>query len=92
MWKEDLGPVARDLRDEIWDRFSDATKKIHQKRHEFQDKLDAKLEENIDVKLAIIEKIKSINIDDITSHKLWQDNIKSLEKLRRRVLLSRKSS
>ena len=82
LWKEDLGPVARDLRDEIWDRFSDATKKIHQKRHEFQDKLDAKLEENIDVKLAIIEKIKAINIDDITSHKLWQDNIKSLEKLR----------
>ncbi len=82
LWKEDIGPVARDLRDEIWERFSDATKKIHQKRHEFQDKLDAKLVENIDVKLAIIEKIKSIKTDDITSHKLWQEKIRSLEKLR----------
>ena len=82
LWKEDIGPVARDLREEIWGRFSDATKKIHHKRHELQDKLDAKLEENVDIKLAIIEKIKAINIDDITAHKLWQDNIKSLEKLR----------
>ena len=82
LWKEDIGPVARDLRDEVWERFSSATKKIHQKRHEFQDKLDAKLVENIDVKLAIIEKIKSIKIEDITSHKLWQENIKSLEKFR----------
>jgi len=82
LWKEDIGPVARDLRDDIWDKFSDATKKIHQKRHEFQDKLDAKLVENIDIKLAIIEKIKSIKIEDITSHKLWQENIRSLEKLR----------
>ena len=82
LWKEDIGPVARDLRDDIWDRFSDATKKIHQKRHEFQDKLDEKLEENIGVKLAIIDKIKEIKTEGITSHKLWQENIKSLEKLR----------
>jgi len=82
LWKEDIGPVARDLREDIWERFSEATKKIHHKRHELQDKLDAKLEENIDIKLAIIDKIKAINIDSITSHKLWQDNIKSLEKLR----------
>ena len=82
LWKEDIGPVARDLREEIWERFSAATKKIHQKRHEYLNKLDAKLEENVDVKIAIIDKIKAIQLDDITSHKIWQDNIKSLEKYR----------
>ena len=82
LWKEDIGPVARDMREEIWSRFSEATKKIHHKRHEFQDKLDEKLNDNIELKLAVIEKIKAINVDNITSHKLWQDSIKNLELLR----------
>ena len=82
MWKEDIGPVARDMREDIWNKFSEATKKIHNKRHELQDQLDAKFKENVDLKLAVIEKIVAINIDNITSHKLWQDNIKNLEKIR----------
>jgi len=82
MWKEDIGPVARELREDIWSRFSEATMKIHQKRHEYQDKLDEKLNDNIALKIAVIDKIKTINIDSITSHKSWQDNIKKLEALR----------
>jgi hypothetical protein len=82
MWKEDIGPVARDVRDEIWDRFSEATKKIHDKRHELQNQLEAKYEKNVDLKIAVIDKIKAIKIDAITSHKLWQDNINVLEALR----------
>jgi len=82
LWKEDIGPVARELREDIWGRFSEATKKIHDKRHDYQDKLDAKLIDNIALKLAVIEKIKTIDIDAITSHKLWQDNIKKLEAYR----------
>ena len=82
LWKEDIGPVAREFREDVWGRFSEATKKIHDKRHEFQDKLDAKLHDNIALKIAVVEKIKTINIDSITSHKLWQDNIKDLEAYR----------
>ncbi len=82
MWKEDLGPVAREVRDEIWDRFSEATKKIHDKRHEYQNQLEAKYEKNVDLKIAVIDKIKAIPLDNITSHKLWQDSINVLEALR----------
>jgi len=82
LWKEDIGPVAREFREDVWSRFSEATKKIHDKRHEFQDKLDAKLHDNIALKVAVIEKIKTIDIDNVTSHKLWQDNIKKLEAFR----------
>ena len=82
MWKEDIGPVARDMREDVWNKFSEATKKIHNKRHELQDQLDAKFKENVDLKLAVIEKIKAINIKSIDSHKLWQDSIKNLEKIR----------
>ena len=82
MWKEDIGPVAREHREEIWNRFSEATKKIHKKRHELQDLLEEKYKENVGRKLEVIEKIKSMDLSEIDSHKLWQDQIRKLDKLR----------
>lgn len=82
MWKEDIGPVAREMREDIWNRFSEATKKIHNKRHEFLSQLEEKFDKNVDLKLSLIDKIKAINISNITSHKLWQEKISTLEELR----------
>ena len=83
LWKEEIGPVAREHREEIWERFSNATKKIHDKRHDFQRDLESKYEDNIILKREIIEKI-SILVDDekIDSHKAWQQKINELELLR----------
>jgi hypothetical protein len=82
MWKEDIGPVARELREEVWHRFSEATKKIHNKRHEFQEKLDEKFKANVGLKLAVINKIKELDLTNNQSHKDWQDSIKKLEAIR----------
>jgi hypothetical protein len=82
MWKEDIGPVARELREDIWQRFSEATRQIHQKKHEYQDKLDEKYKANVDLKLAVIEKIKNVDTGGNDSHKTWQANIKKVEALR----------
>jgi len=82
LWKEEIGPVAREYREDIWSRFSEATKHIHRKRHELQDKLEEKYKENVDLKLAVIEKINSIDTSQINSHKLWQEQIKKLEGFR----------
>jgi len=82
LWKEEIGPVAREYREDVWNRFSEATKEIHRKRHELQDKLEEKYKENVDLKLAVIEKIKSIDTSQISSHKLWQEQIKKLEGFR----------
>ncbi len=82
MWKEDIGPVARELREEVWHRFSEATKKIHKKRHEFQDKLDEKFKANVDLKLAVIAKIKELDVTKNQNHKDWQDSIRKLDELR----------
>ncbi|MGA9271120.1 MAG: DUF349 domain-containing protein [Lutimonas sp.] len=82
LWKEEIGPVAREYREEIWGRFSEATKQIHKKRHELQDKLEEKYRANVDLKMEVIAKIKSMELGDINSHKLWQDQIKKLEQFR----------
>ena len=81
-WKEDIGPVGREHREEIWERFSKATKKIHEQRHELQKKLESKYEDNIVLKRDIIDKINTLVVDEIDSHRLWQQKIKELEALR----------
>lgn len=82
MWKEDIGPVAREYREDIWNRFSEATKMIHKKRHEFQNAMEEKFMANVDLKKEVIEKIKAVEVEGLISHKHWQEQIKKVEALR----------
>lgn len=82
MWKEELGPVGKEYRDDIWERFSTATKSIHDKRQEYFANLDGIHEKNWEKKKDIIIKIKEIADQDIDSHGKWQQKIKEIEALR----------
>lgn len=82
MWKEDLGPVEREFREDIWQKFSDATKKIHDKRQEYFEQLEQQFETNLEKKEEIIAKIKEIADTNYTAHKQWQQKIKEIEALR----------
>jgi hypothetical protein len=35
-WKDELGPIAKEHGETLWERFSEATKVIHEKRQFFQ--------------------------------------------------------
>jgi hypothetical protein len=82
MWKEELGPVGKEYREDIWERFSNATKKIHDKRQQYFNNLDQVFEKNWEKKQEIINKIKEIAEEDYTSHNKWQQKIKEIESLR----------
>ena len=82
MWKEELGPVAKEFRDEIWEKFSNATKLIHDKRQAHFEELDEKREENLKVKLEIIEHIQKLTDSDMTQHKDVQERMRNVNKLR----------
>ena len=82
MWKEDLGPVEKEFREDIWQKFSDATKKIHDKRQEYFEQLEQQFEKNLEKKEEIIARIKEIADVDYQSHKQWQEKIKEVEALR----------
>ncbi len=81
-WKEEIGPVAREHREEIWNRFSTATKKIHDKRQDYFRLQKGKHEENIEKKLLIIQQIEEIDVSKNASHTDWQTSIKLIEGLR----------
>ncbi|MCK7591733.1 DUF349 domain-containing protein [Subsaxibacter sp. CAU 1640] len=82
MWKEDLGPVDREHREDIWERFSNATKAIHDKRQAYFANIDQIHEENLVKKEEIIAKIDDIAKDDANSHQAWQKKIRKIEELR----------
>ena len=82
MWKEELGPVAKEFREEIWEKFSAATKLIHDKRQAHFEKLDKKREDNLKIKLDIIHQIEKLSEEKITQHKDAQQRIKNVNKLR----------
>ncbi|WGD33989.1 DUF349 domain-containing protein [Olleya sp. YS] len=82
IWKEELGPVAREHREPIWDRFKEATKKINAKRQDYFKNLDTLYEQNLINKQAIITLIDEKTNENITSHSGWQNKIKEIEALR----------
>ena len=82
LWKEELGPVSKEHREEIWERFSNATKTIHDKRQVYYADLDKAYEKNLVRKEEIIEEIKALNTDETLSHGLLQKRIKAIEALR----------
>ncbi|HLV39980.1 DUF349 domain-containing protein [Xanthomarina sp.] len=82
MWKEELGPVDKEYREDIWKRFKAATKKIHDKRQVYFDQLDQEYEKNLDTKKAIIEKIKVLGEKGAKTHNEWQKKIKEIDVLR----------
>jgi len=82
MWKEEIGPVGKEHREEIWDRFSAASKIIHDKRAEKQKELESKFEDNLDAKNEIVSKIKTLTETTKDAHQSWQQSIKALEDLR----------
>jgi len=83
IWKEELGPVDREQREEIWGRFSTATKTIHEKRQEYYAEQDKVYEKNLETKHEIISQIDVISQDESNNHSAWQKKIKSIEDLRK---------
>lgn len=68
-----IGPVARDLREQLWLRFKEASTLINKRHQEHFEKLHAAEEENLHRKQAIIDKLKAINTDELNTNKLWED-------------------
>lgn len=58
-WAE-IGPVARELREDLWNRFKEASTVINKKHQAYFDQLHEKEQENLAKKQAIIERVKEL--------------------------------
>ncbi|MFV8372982.1 DUF349 domain-containing protein [Flavobacterium sp. LB2P74] len=82
IWKEDIGPVSREYRDAIWNKFSDLTKQMHDKREVlFENQRGTELE-NLEKKKDIIAKIEVLATEKVNAHTQWLAQIEKVEALR----------
>ena len=82
IWKEELGPVSKEFRDEIWNQFSDLTKKMHDKREVLLEKLRGTELENLEKKKNIIAQIEELATIKVNAHSQWLLQIEKVEALR----------
>ncbi|MBG6111083.1 hypothetical protein IWX84_001967 [Flavobacterium sp. CG_9.10] len=82
IWKEDIGPVSRENRDEIWNKFSDLTKQMHDKREVLFEKLRGTEVENLENKKQIVAKIEVLATEKVDAHSQWLAQIEKVEALR----------
>jgi len=71
-WTE-IGPVARELREELWNRFKQASSIINKKHQAYFDELHAKEGENLEKKQALIAQLKEITGSTFKTNKQWDD-------------------
>jgi hypothetical protein len=77
-WHE-IGPVARDFRDSIWERFKAASMVINKKQQARLALLKAYEENNFREKTAICEKIENINSKALKTGKDWEEKTKEVK-------------
>ncbi|HWS59625.1 MAG TPA: DUF349 domain-containing protein [Flavobacterium sp.] len=82
IWKEEIGPVSREHRDEIWNKFSELTKLMHDKREVLFEKLRGTELENLEKKKEIIAQIEVLATEKVNAHSQWLTQIEKVEALR----------
>jgi len=71
-WRE-IGPVPRDQRDEVWERFKQATSVINRKHQEYHSRLKESLHENLERKTDLCSKVEVIAATLYDTHGAWVD-------------------
>ncbi len=71
-WRE-IGPVAKELREELWSRFKAASTVINKRHQQHFENLKAKEQENLEAKTAICEQIEGIDYAALKTFKDWDE-------------------
>ena len=81
-WKDELGPIAKEHGETLWERFSEATKVIHEKRQFFQKNQTQIYKANYEKKKKIIAQMEQLAEVEIKTHNEMQKMIRDMESLR----------
>ena len=81
-WKE-LGPVSKEFRESIWERFRAATAVINKKHQAFFESQKGNQKENLEAKAALCEKVEAIAQGEISDSTQWNNLTKEIENIQK---------
>lgn len=76
-WRE-TGPVAKEMRDEIWNRFKDASAEVNKKYQAFFEERKARERQNELAKTEICERVEAIDFSGVKSYAAWEELTKQI--------------
>lgn len=74
----EIGPVAKELREQIWSRFKAASTVINKKHQQYFEEIRSKEEKNLELKTALCEKLEAIDLDAIKTAAQWETTTKEV--------------
>lgn len=74
----EIGPVAKELRKQIWSRFKAASTVINKKHQQYFEEIRSKEEKNLEQKTALCEKLEAIDLDAIKTAAQWETTTKEV--------------
>ena len=79
-WRE-IGPVSRELREDIWKRFKEVTSTINKKHQDFFAGIRQNEEENLQTKKTLCEKLEAIDLSEIKTYNAWDKATEEIKKI-----------
>ncbi len=75
---KEVGPVAKELRDQVWERFKAASTVINKRHQEHFEAIKQSEEENLQKKVALCEQVEAIQLEGISSFAQWDELTKQV--------------
>ncbi|HJG89967.1 MAG TPA: DUF349 domain-containing protein [Barnesiella viscericola] len=79
-----IGPVAKELREELWNRFKDASTEVNKRYQSFFEARKEVERKNEEAKTALCEEIEAIDMNALTSFAQWDEATKHVLDLQSR--------
>jgi hypothetical protein len=76
-WRE-TGPVAKEIREQVWARFKTASAVINKKHQAYFEERKASEKENADAKTALCEEIEKIDTEGLKTYAAWDEATKKI--------------
>ncbi len=81
-WRE-IGPITRELREPLWERFKASTTAINKRHQDFYEEQKKQQKSNLDAKLVLCEKAEAIANETVEDGSNWNKRAKELEDLQK---------
>ena len=80
----ETGPVSKESREEIWNRFKTASTVINKRHQQHFEELKEKEKENLDQKTVICELLEGIEFDKLTTFQSWNEKTQEVLALQKK--------